>query len=392
MSKSTETKSFWLTPAPPPSGLARYRQLSPRAGVHVSPIQLGAMSIGDKWAQYGMGEMNKEDSFKLLDAFYEKGGNFIDTANIYQDGSSEEFLGEWMEQRGNRDQMVIATKYSSNLRVHDDITHKVNYVGNSAKSLHVSLAASLARLRTSYIDIFYVHFWDWATSIEEVMNALHAVVMSGKVLYLGISDTPAWVVSRANQYARDHGKTPFVIYQGRWNVLDRSFEREIIPMAMSEGMALAPWDVLCAGKLRSDEEDERRKQSNEKGRMIFVGNWERSDDQIKMSRVLQEIGKELGTNHVSAVAIAYVMQKTPFVFPIIGGRKVEHLTANLDSLEIALTDEHIKKIEGVIDFDPGFPANFVGPHDQYAPLLTNAGHFEQRPVLRAIKPTPTKQS
>lgn len=379
-----------LTPPPPPTGLARYRQLSPKAGVHVSPIQLGAMSIGDKWADTGFGAMDKESSFKLLDAYYEKGGNFIDTANMYQNGSSEEFIGEWMEQKKNRDQLVIATKYTGNVHMNDpSISHKVTFMGNSTKSLHISLEASLKRLRTTYVDILYLHVWDWATSIEEVMNALHAVVMAGKVLYLGISDTPAWIVAQANQYARDHGKTPFSIYQGKWNVLERSFEREIIPMALAHGLALAPWDVLCTGKLRSDEEDERRRKTGENGRSAF-GSWERTEEHIKMSRVLQEIGKELGTEHVSAVAIAYVMQKTPYVFPIIGGRKVEHLSANLDALEISLTPEHIKRIEEVKDFDPGFPMTMVGPHDSYGGVIASSGHLEPRPFLRPIKPTPTR--
>lgn len=162
-----------------------------------------------------------------------------------------------MEQKKNRDQLVIATKvrgsflhlysahmltllqYTGNVHMNDpSISHKVTFMGNSTKSLHISLEASLKRLRTTYVDILYLHVWDWATSIEEVMNALHAVVMAGKVLYLGISDTPAWIVAQANQYARDHGKTPFSIYQGKWNVLERSFEREIIPMALAHGMLL----------------------------------------------------------------------------------------------------------------------------------------------------------
>ncbi|KAF9472241.1 Aldo/keto reductase [Pholiota conissans] len=191
-----------------PSGLARYRLLSPRAGVHVSPIQLGAMSIGDQWENMGMGSMNKESSFKLLDAYYDLGGNFIDTANVYQDGSSERFIGEWAEQRGIRDKLFIATKYSNNTHPHD--SHNVLSVGNSSKSMHMSVKLSLKNLRTDYIDLLYVHFWEWSTSVEEVMQSLHNLVQQGKVLYLGASDMPAWVVAKANQYARDHALTPFV--------------------------------------------------------------------------------------------------------------------------------------------------------------------------------------
>ncbi|KAI5114970.1 hypothetical protein M0805_009914, partial [Coniferiporia weirii] len=136
--------SLWA-PAPPPANpLGRYRVLSPLAGVRVSPLQLGAMSIGDKWGKYGMGEMDKESSLKLLDAFYDAGGNFIDTANNYQDETSEAFIGEWAEKRGIRDQLVIATKYTTNYkRGQDDIKNKANYTGNNAKSLKVSVEASL---------------------------------------------------------------------------------------------------------------------------------------------------------------------------------------------------------------------------------------------------------
>ncbi|KAE9383091.1 Aldo/keto reductase [Gymnopus androsaceus JB14] len=217
-------------PAPePPTKLGVYRVLSPRAGVRVSPICLGAMSIGDKWNEF-MGSMDKEASFKLMDAYYDMGGNFIDTANNYQNESSEEFIGEWMEKRGNRDQMVIATKPVITPSSNASTTPETN-----AKSLHLSVEASLKKLRTDYIDILYLHWWDYDTSVEEVMDSLHHLVASGKVVYLGISDTPAWIVAQANQYARDHGKTPFVIYQGKWNIMDRSFERDIIPMARSLG-------------------------------------------------------------------------------------------------------------------------------------------------------------
>ncbi|KAG6844597.1 hypothetical protein H0H87_005613 [Tephrocybe sp. NHM501043] len=226
-------------PAPPsPTKLGIYRQLSTTAGVHVSPLALGAMSIGDQWSKY-MGSMDRESSYKLLDAYYDAGGNFIDTANNYQDETSEIFIGDWSAQREIRDQLFIATKYTTGFkRGNDSITQKIHYTGNNAKSMHISVAASLKKLRTDYIDLLYVHWWDWDTNIEEIMRGLHALVMAGKVLYLGISDTPAWVVTKANQYARDHALTPFSIYQGAWNVMDRDFEREIIPMARSEGTIL----------------------------------------------------------------------------------------------------------------------------------------------------------
>ncbi|PAV22704.1 arylalcohol dehydrogenase [Pyrrhoderma noxium] len=380
--------SEFFPPVSAPTPLGRYRVLSPLAGVRVSPLQLGAASIGDQWEKLGAGAMNKESSFKLLDAYYEAGGNFIDTANNYQDETSEMFIGEWAESRGIREQLVIATKYTTNYkRGADDIKIKTNYCGNNAKSLKVSLEASLKKLRTHYVDILYVHWWDFNTSIEEVMNQLHHFVASGSVLYLGISDSPAWVVATANQYARDHGKTPFSIYQGAWNVMERSFERDIIPMARAHGLALAPWNVLAGGKLRSDAEEERRLKSGEGGRTILGVEWLRNEDEKKISAALEKVAKEVGTEHITAVAIAYVMQKTTHVFPIIGGRKVEHLMANIEALKIALSDEQIKYLESILPFDQGFPNNFIGDGTSTNWLLASSAVEDRWPLRPTIKPT-----
>ncbi|EJD50769.1 arylalcohol dehydrogenase [Auricularia subglabra TFB-10046 SS5] len=317
-------KESMYTPAPqPPTLLGRYRNLSKLASVLVSPIQLGAMSIGDKWHNLGFAYMDKEQSFKLLDAYYEAGGNFIDTANVYQDETSEQFIGEWMEKRKNRDHMVIATKYTTSYKRADPGVPpyaRANYLGNGAKSLHTSVRDSLRKLRTEYIDILYVHWWSWDASIPEVMGHLHDLVAQGKVLYLGISDAPAWIVSQANQWAVCHGKTPFSIYQGRWNVMERDFERDIIPMAREWGMALAPWSVLAAGKIRTDEEEKRRKESGEGGRDMLGTGWERTPREREVCLALEKVAKELGDYTISAVAIAYVMHKTQYVFPIVGGR------------------------------------------------------------------------
>ncbi|KAF5317539.1 hypothetical protein D9619_013221 [Psilocybe cf. subviscida] len=370
--------SLWKIPPPPKTGLGRYRILSPHAGVRVSPLVLGAMSIGDKWGEIGMGQMDKDSSFKLLDAYFAAGGNFIDTANNYQDESSEEFIGEWVEKRGIRDQLFIATKYTSNFKMRDNsIEQKILYVGNSAKSMRISVEASLKKLRTDYIDLLYMHWWDWDTSVEEVMNHLHTLVTQGK----GVSDTPAWIVSKANQYARDHGLTPFVIYQGAWNVMERSFERDIIPMAKSEGMALAPWNVLAAGKIRTDEEEERRRQTGEKGRTAFSNEWERSPEEKKVCQALEKVAKEVGTQHITAVAIAYVMQKAPYVFPIIGGRKVEHLLANAEALAISLSDEQIKFLESASTFDPGFPNFMIGDGTEPPIFIKASGHVDKNPTV-----------
>ncbi|OCH91436.1 Aldo/keto reductase [Obba rivulosa] len=383
---------MFAQPSPPKTRLGNHRQLSQNVGVHVSPICLGAMSIGDKWANIGFGAMDKESCFKLLDAYYDAGGNFIDTANNYHDESSEQFIGEWMEARGIRDQMVIATKYTMNYKRAANIAQKTHYVGNNMKSMHISVEASLKKLRTSYIDILYVHWWDWDTSVEEVMNGLHNFVVQGKVLYLGISDTPAWVVVKANVYAREKGKTPFAIYQGAWSILQRDFEREIIPMARAEGLALAPWNVLAGGKIRTDEEETKRRQSGEKGRTIMGADWERTPDEKKISLALEEVAKQVGAEHITSVAIAYVMQKTPYVFPIIGGRKVEHLMANIEALNIALSDKQIKFLESVLPFDLGFPGNMIGTGCGDHFLLQLSGvEFDKWPALEAFRPCPTKK-
>lgn len=367
-----------FAPAPEPATeLGRYRILSSTAGVRVSPLALGAMSIGQAWSG-NMGSMDKEQSFKLLDAFYEAGGNFIDTANNYQCEESETYIGEWMKARDNRDVMFIATKFTTEYRGWELGKSKVvNYAGNHKKSMHLSVRDSLRKLGTDYIDLLYVHWWDWTTSIEELMDSLHILVEQGKVLYLGISDTPAWVVSAANTYARDHGKTPFSVYQGRWNLLIRDFERDIIPMARQFGMALCPWDVLGGGKFQTKEQVDARKKAGEGLRNMFSD--EQTEDELKVSEALEHVAKEHGTASVQQIALAYVMQKARNVFPLIGGRKVEHLQSNIEALSIRLTEDQIKHLESVKRFDVGFPANFIGEDPKEtgktSPWLAMAGHM-----------------
>ncbi|THV07333.1 arylalcohol dehydrogenase [Dendrothele bispora CBS 962.96] len=367
------------------TALGRYRVLSPLASIRVSPIQLGAMSIGTEWSA-GMGEMTKESSFELMDAYYEAGGNFIDTALNYQNNTSEQLIGEWMETRGNRDQMVIATKYSSPWKRHDtSVAQKIHYMGNGPKNQLLSINASLKNLRTTYIDIFYVHWYDWETSIEELMNSLHNLVVAGKVLHL---DAPAWVVSRANQYAFDHGKTPFCIYQGQWNLTKRSFEREIIPMAREMGLALAPWDVLAGGRLRTDAEEEARRQNPQGARTGFThdGKWERNEDEKKVSDALEKVANEVGAKSIQAVAIAYHLQKTPNVFPVLGGRKVENLLKNIEALAISLSKEQIEYLESALPFDPGFPHWMIGNGTEPIGMIANSCPVDKWPAREPIKP------
>ncbi|KKA22299.1 Aryl-alcohol dehydrogenase Aad14 [Rasamsonia emersonii CBS 393.64] len=369
--------SDFLAPAPdPPTELGRLRVLSSTAGIRVSPLALGAMSIGDAWQSF-MGSMDKEAAFKLLDYFFEAGGNFIDTSNNYQNGQSEAWIGEWMALRKNRDQMVIATKYTTDYKSFELGKGKaVNHCGNHRRSLHMSVRDSLAKLQTDWIDILYVHWWDQTTSIEEVMDSLHILVQQGKVLYLGISDSPAWVVAAANTYARAHGKTPFSIYQGQWNVMRRDLEREIIPMARHFGMAIAPWDVLGGGRFQSKKEIEERKKRGEPLRSLFRPP-EQTETEIKVSEALAKVAEEHGIDSVTAIALAYVRAKAPNVFPLVGGRKIEHLKANIQALSIKLTPEQIAYLESIVPFDVGFPGYFLGPDPKVTGkttgLLASAG-------------------
>jgi len=298
--------------------------------------------------------MTKESVFELLDFFHAQGGNFIDTSNNYQNEQSESWIGEWLHSNPDlRDQMVIATKYTTGFTTykgHDGIIQS-NSAGNGSKSLHVSLAASLRKLGTDYLDILYVHWWDFTTSIPELMQSLNTVVQQGKVLYLGVSDTPAWVVSKANQYARDHGLRQFVVYQGQWSAASRDFERDIIPMCASEGMGLAPWGALGGGEFKTKKQREEMK-----GEGRNMGG--PSENQIKLTDTLEKVASRKSTA-ITSVALAYVMHKAPYVFPIVGGRKIEHLKGNIDALSLELSDEDMAEIDGAAPFDIGFPLNFL---------------------------------
>ncbi|KAI1483051.1 NADP-dependent oxidoreductase domain-containing protein [Daldinia eschscholtzii] len=217
--------------------------------------------------------------------------------------------------------------------------------------MRLSLEASLRKLQTSYVDILYVHWWDYTTTISELMHGLNDLVTSGKVLYLGISDTPAWVVSKANQYARMAGLRQFVVYQGMWNAAMRDFERDIIPMCRDEGMAFAHTVSWTMGRFQTEEGFKAREQNNEGRKHIPLSNHDRV-----VSRTLEQITLSLESPAtITDVALSYVMQKAAFVFPIIGGRKLEHIENNIRGLRVALTDEEIRKIDTASPFNSGFP-------------------------------------
>ena len=213
------------------------------------------------------------------------------------------------------------------------------------------------------------------------MDSLHVLVEQGKVLYLGISDAPAWVVAQANDYALHFGKTPFSAYQGRWNVMLRDFEREIIPMARYYGMALTPWDVIGGGQFQSQKQIEARSTAGETLR------GPQTAKEAKVSAALEKVAEEHGLQSLSTIALAYVIQKTPNVLPIVGGRRVEHLHDNIKALSIRLTDQQIKYLESQTDFEVGFPGDFLGE----GPAATGQStHIVARtaPIAYASPPKP----
>ncbi|KAL6412424.1 alcohol dehydrogenase [Ilyonectria robusta] len=342
---------------PPKSPLGRHRLLAPTAGVFVSPICLGTMNFGGVMND-SLGECSKETAFEILDYFYEQGGNFLDTASSYQGEESEKWLGEWLSKTGHRDEFVLATKYTGNFKSRSEsYRQQSNFGGNGTKSLHLSVEASLEKLQTTYIDLLYLHFWDMTADIPEIMQSLNHLVASGKVLYLGISDTPAWIVVKCNDYARHHGLRPFSVYQGRWSAADRDFERDIIPMCRAEGMGLAPWGTLGRGLFKPKGEIEaggRNMPSMNNGREALV------------SEQLEKVADRRGVP-ITSVALAYVMHKSAFVFPILGGRKLEHIRGNIDALSLRLTSQDIADIETAYPFDVGFPHNFLSGSTQRGP-------------------------
>ncbi|CAG9975949.1 unnamed protein product [Clonostachys byssicola] len=342
---------------PPKSLLGRHRLLAPTAGVFVSPICLGTMNFGGVMDD-SLGECTKETAFEILDYFYEKGGNFLDTASSYQAEESEKWLGEWLSKTGRRDEFVLATKYTGNFKARSEsYRQQSNFGGNGTKSLHLSVEASLKKLQTTYIDLLYLHFWDLTADIPEIMQSLNHLVASRKVLYLGISDTPAWIVVKCNEYARQHGLRQFSVYQGRWSAADRDFERDIIPMCRAEGMGLAPWGTLGRGLFKPRDQVKlggRNMPSMNNGREQLVS---------------EQLQKVADSKHVpiTSVALAYVLYKSPYVFPILGGRKLDHLRGNIEALSLRLTKEDIDEVETSYPFDVGFPHNFLSGNTNRGP-------------------------
>lgn len=311
------------------------------SGLRVSELFLGAMTFGE---QGGVGAP-PEECARILNAYAEAGGNVIDTAINYRGGASEEILGEIL--RGRRDQFVLATKYTVS-RNRDD----PNAAGNHRKNLRLSLETSLRRLRTSYIDIYWVHMWDRHTPAEETMRALDDEVRAGKILYVGISDTPAWLIARANTLAAWHGWTAFTGLQAPYSLLRRDIERELLPMAEALGMTVAAWSPLADGILSGKFTG----QAAEPGTRIDPAAV--SEHQRAVAAAVAEVAGDLGVTPAQ-VAIAWTRARSPAVHPIIGARRLDQALDNLGAAGLDLPAESTARLEAATGIDLGFPATFI---------------------------------
>ena len=323
----------------------RYRLLG-RSGLRVSELALGTMTFGEDW---GWGA-SKEESRKIFEAFVEAGGNFVDTANRYTDGTSERYVGEFVAQE--RDRFVVATKYTLSTRGGDP-----NAGGNHRKNLVRALDASLKRLNTEYVDLYWVHAWDFLTPVEEVMRALDDVVRAGKVLYVGISDAPAWVVARANTLAELKGWTPFVGVQAQYGLIERTPERDLLPMARALGIGVLAWSPLGGGVLTGKYRRDLQNNASETKR-LSEGSAGLSERNLSIAAEVQRIAGEVGRSP-SQVALNWIRQRNGTVIPVVGARKVSQVRDNLACLDFELTEDQIRRLDEASRIELGFPHDFL---------------------------------
>ncbi|MBC1189566.1 MAG: aldo/keto reductase [Microcystis sp. M_OC_Ca_00000000_S217Cul] len=317
----------------------RYKLLG-NSGLRVSELCLGTMTFGEDW---GWGS-DKEESRAVFQAFAEAGGNFLDTANIYTNGTSETLVGEFV--KGDREKWVIATKYSLNTHPGD-----VNACGNHRKNLFQAVEASLKRLGTDYIDLLWLHIWDSLTPIEEVMRAFDDLVRMGKVLYIGISDSPAWIVSQANTLATLRGWTPFIGLQIEYSLKERTPERELLPMAKAFNVGVTAWSPLgggvLTGKYNQPNPVDGRLSMTDQPFQIF-------DRDLKIAETVLEIAREIEKSPAQ-VALNWLRNRPNAVIPIIGARKLSQLQDNLACVDFNLTGEHLQRLDNISAISLGFP-------------------------------------
>lgn len=317
----------------------RYKLLG-NSGLRVSELCLGTMTFGEDW---GWGA-DKEESRAVFRAFAEAGGNFLDTANLYTNGTSETLVGEFV--KGDREKWVIATKYSLNTRPGD-----VNACGNHRKNLFQAVEASLKRLGTDYIDLLWLHLWDSLTPIEEVMRAFDDLVRMGKVLYIGISDSPAWIVSQGNTLATLRGWTPFIGLQIEYSLKERTPERELLPMAKALNIGVTAWSPLgggvLTGKYNQPNPVDGRLSMTDQPFQIF-------DRDLKIAETVLEIAREIEKSPAQ-VALNWLRNRPNAVIPIIGARKLSQLQDNLACVDFNLTGEQLQRLDNISAISLGFP-------------------------------------
>lgn len=322
----------------------RYKLLG-SSGLRVSELALGTMAFGEDW---GWGA-DRDECGRILDAYREAGGNFLDTADKYTDGSSERHLGQLLEPY--RDEVVLATKYSLSRNPADP-----NASGNHRKNLVRALDASLKRLRTDYVDVLWVHIWDFLTPIEEVMRALDDQIRAGKVLYLGVSDAPAWIIARANTLAEYRGWTPFIAAQAQYSLLERSIERDLLPMSSALDLAVTAWSPLGMGVLTG-------KYSNgaaaDDARLHVQGmDGQLSDRNLAIAGVVADLAAETGATSAQ-IALAWLCGRPGVVIPIVGARRESQLRDNLGALEVELTPDQLDRLDAISAVELGFPNEFL---------------------------------
>jgi aryl-alcohol dehydrogenase-like predicted oxidoreductase len=303
------------------------------------------MTFGEEW---GWGA-DKTESRKVYDAYRKAGGNFLDTANRYTDGTSEKLCGEFIAKE--RESIVLATKYTLFMNHGDP-----NSAGNHRKNMVQALEASLKRLNTDYIDLYWLHAWDYLTPAEEVMRALDDMVRAGKILYIGISDTPAWVVSRCNMLAELRGWTQFVGLQIEYSLLERTVERELLPMARELEMAVTPWGAIGGGVLTGKYSSKRRKTAKRYKEGDPIDRL--SERNLAIGDEVVKIAKEIGCTPAQ-VAINWVRQQPGLMIPIVGARNAAQLKDNLGCLDSTLSDEHLARLDEISKVDLGFPHAFL---------------------------------
>lgn len=324
-----------------------------RSGLRVSPLSLGTMTFGKEW---GWGA-DEAESRRIFDLYVERGGNFIDTANVYTNGTSERLIGEFS--RGRRERLVIATKYSISTDRADP-----NASGNQRKNMVRAVEASLKRLGTDYIDLFYLHMWDACTPVEEVLRGMDDLVRAGKVVYVGISDTPAWQVSRMQAIADLRGWSALIALQIEYSLLQRTVERDLIPMARTMGLGVIPWSPLGSGMLsgkygRADLQQAPSgsfDRSSRKGVMLHQGAL--TERILSIIDVVQDIAAELGKTP-SQVALAWTLLDDAVTSPIMGARTLAQLEDNLGALSVQFSDEQCARLGAVSAIDPGFPHDLL---------------------------------